>query len=188
VRLAPGSRTIHAANLRPGRPPSECSGAVAAKKKITVKAPNDFSVGGVVTNASRGTAKLKVKLPYAGTARLSGKGVRGAKRKVGKALTVTLAVTPTGALARKLAGRRQRQGEGQRQVQPQGRQGADQVEDGQADPSLSQGGRDSRPPRETLRCRSGALRAPARAGRRCCRSRSRPGWAIRGSAVAGRRR
>lgn len=71
-----------------------CSGAPAASQPITVKAPNNFKFGKLIRNTKTGTAKLKVKLPYAGKLTLSGKKVKKVKRSARKAGTVTLNIRP----------------------------------------------------------------------------------------------
>jgi len=71
-----------------------CSGAAAATQSITVKAPNNFKFGKLIRNTKKGTAKLKVKVPYAGKLTLTGKKVRKVKRSAKKAGTVTLNIRP----------------------------------------------------------------------------------------------
>lgn len=71
-----------------------CSGAPAASNVITVKAPNNFKFGKLVRNTKKGTAKLKVKLPYAGKLTLSGKQVKKTKASAKKKRTVTIAIKP----------------------------------------------------------------------------------------------
>jgi YVTN family beta-propeller protein len=79
------------------------SGAATAAKRVKVKAPNNFKFGKLTKNAGNGTAKLKVKVPFAGKLILSGKTVRGAKLSAGKAKTLTLKILPKAALKKKLA-------------------------------------------------------------------------------------
>lgn len=79
-----------------------CSGTAAATRTFKVKAPNTFGFGGLVKDTANGTAKLKVKLPYAGSVQLSGKGVRAAKRSAGKAKAVTLPIKPQASLRQRL--------------------------------------------------------------------------------------
>jgi YVTN family beta-propeller protein len=71
-----------------------CSGAAPAAQPITVKAPNNFKFGKLVRNTKTGTAKLKIKLPYAGKLTLTGKQVMKAKRSAKKKGTVTLEIAP----------------------------------------------------------------------------------------------
>jgi hypothetical protein len=71
-----------------------CSGAASAANSITVKAPNNFKFGKLIRNPKAGTAKLKVKLPYAGKLTLTGKQVKKAKRSAKKKGTVTLNIAP----------------------------------------------------------------------------------------------
>ena len=71
-----------------------CSGAAPAVQTITVKAPNNFKFGKLIRNTAKGTAKLKVKVPYPGKLTLAGKQVKAAKRKAKKAGTVTLNIRP----------------------------------------------------------------------------------------------
>jgi YVTN family beta-propeller protein len=80
-----------------------CSGAPLASKKVKVKAPNNFKFGKLTKNPGNGSAKLKVKVPYAGKLSLSGKTVRSAKLKVGKAKTLTLKILPKAKLKKTLA-------------------------------------------------------------------------------------
>jgi hypothetical protein len=63
---------------------------------------NSFTFGKVKLNKRKGTAKLQVKLPDAGTIVLSGKQIKTVKRGVLAAGTVSLAVTPKGKLAHTL--------------------------------------------------------------------------------------
>lgn len=72
-----------------------CSGAPAATKAITVKAPNSFKFGKLIRNTKTGTAKLKIKLPYAGKVTLSGRGVKKVKRSAKKKGTVALNIKPS---------------------------------------------------------------------------------------------
>ncbi|MFL5871997.1 MAG: beta-propeller fold lactonase family protein [Solirubrobacterales bacterium] len=69
-----------------------CNGANPTQQ-ITVKAPNTFTFGSLTRNKSKGTAKLKVKVPYAGKISLFGK-VKAAKRSTKKAGVVTLNIRP----------------------------------------------------------------------------------------------
>jgi YVTN family beta-propeller protein len=62
-------------------------------QQITVIAPNTFNFGKLIRNKSKGTAKLKLKLPYAGKISLFGK-VKPAKRSTKKAGTITLNIRP----------------------------------------------------------------------------------------------
>lgn len=80
-----------------------CSGAPAASQRITVKAPNNFKFGKLVRNTKNGTAKLKVKVPYAGKLTLSGKKVKKTKGGAKKKGTVTLAIKPTAKTKKLLA-------------------------------------------------------------------------------------
>lgn len=69
-----------------------CSGSPAAAQTqvITVKAPNNFRFGRLMLNRRKGTAKLIVKAPAAGTFLLKGTKTRPAKRKTAKAGAVVL--------------------------------------------------------------------------------------------------
>lgn len=80
-----------------------CSGAAAAAKQITVKAPNNFKFGKLVRNTAKGTAKLKIKVPYAGKLTLTGKGVKKVKGSAKKKRTVTLVIKPKGKATKELA-------------------------------------------------------------------------------------
>jgi YVTN family beta-propeller protein len=71
-----------------------CSGGGGAAQSITVQAPNNFKFGKLIRNTKKGTAKLKVKVPYAGKLTLSGKKVKKVKRSAKKAGTVTLNIRP----------------------------------------------------------------------------------------------
>jgi len=71
-----------------------CSGAAAATQSLTVKAPNNFKFGKLIRNKKKGTAKLKVKVPYAGKLTLTGKKVKKVKRSAKKAGTVVLNIRP----------------------------------------------------------------------------------------------
>ena len=71
-----------------------CSGAAAATQSLTVKAPNNFKFGKLTLNKKKGTAKLKVKVPYAGKLTLTGKKVKKVKRSAKKAGTVVLNIRP----------------------------------------------------------------------------------------------
>jgi YVTN family beta-propeller protein len=71
-----------------------CSGAAAAALPITVKAPNNFKFGKLIRNSKTGTAKLKVKVPYAGKLTLSGRAVKKTKRGAKKKGVVTLSIKP----------------------------------------------------------------------------------------------
>jgi len=71
-----------------------CSGAAAAAQPITVKAPNEFKFGKLIRNTKKGTAKLKVKVPYAGKLTLSGRAVKKTKRGAKKKGVVTLSIKP----------------------------------------------------------------------------------------------
>jgi YVTN family beta-propeller protein len=79
-----------------------CSGAAVAGVMVKVKAPNNFKFGKLVKNAGNGTAKLEVKVPYAGKLSLSGKAVRSATLKAGKAKTLTLKILPKTSLTKTL--------------------------------------------------------------------------------------
>ena len=63
---------------------------------------NSFKFGKVKFNKRKGTAKLQVTLPDAGTIVLTGKQIKTVKRGVLAAGTVSLTITPTGKLAHKL--------------------------------------------------------------------------------------
>jgi hypothetical protein len=63
---------------------------------------NSFKFGKVKLNKRKGTAKLQVSLPDAGTIVLSGKQIKTVKRGVLAAGTFSLTITPTGKLAHKL--------------------------------------------------------------------------------------
>jgi YVTN family beta-propeller protein len=71
-----------------------CSGSTPAAQLITVKAPNDFKFGKLIRNTKTGTAKLKIKLPYAGKVTLFGTAVQKVKRSVKKKGTVALSIKP----------------------------------------------------------------------------------------------
>ncbi len=80
-----------------------CSGAAPAAQSITVKAPNNFKFGKLIRNTKTGTAKLKVKAPYAGKLTLTGKKVKTVKRSAKKAATVTLNIRPKPKAKKQLA-------------------------------------------------------------------------------------
>ena len=63
---------------------------------------NSFKFGKLKLNKRKGTAKLQVILPGAGTIFLSGKQIKTVKRGVSAAGTVSLMIRPTGGLAHKL--------------------------------------------------------------------------------------
>ncbi|MGA8747033.1 MAG: hypothetical protein WB507_14380 [Solirubrobacterales bacterium] len=63
---------------------------------------NSFTFGKVKLNKRKGTARLQVKLPDAGTIVLSGKQIKTVKRGVLTAGSFSLAVTPKGKLVHKL--------------------------------------------------------------------------------------
>ena len=71
-----------------------CNGPGPATQSLVVKAPNNFKFGKLVRNKKKGTAKLKVKVPYAGKLTLAGKKVKKVKRSAKKAGTVTLDIRP----------------------------------------------------------------------------------------------
>jgi YVTN family beta-propeller protein len=71
-----------------------CNGGGPATQSLLVKAPNNFKFGKLIRNQKKGTAKLKVKLPYAGKLTLSGTKVKKVKRSAKKAGTVTLDIRP----------------------------------------------------------------------------------------------
>jgi YVTN family beta-propeller protein len=71
-----------------------CSGGGAAAQPLTVKAPNNFKFGKLIRNKKKGTAKLKVKVPYAGKLTLTGKKVKKVKQSAKKASTVILNIRP----------------------------------------------------------------------------------------------
>jgi YVTN family beta-propeller protein len=84
---------------------ASCTGSAGATatKALKLKAPNNFKLGKLKKNAASGSAKLAVKLPYAGSVKLWGKGVRTVKRHLGKAKTLTLTVAPLAGLKAQLA-------------------------------------------------------------------------------------
>jgi len=74
--------------------PAFCNGPGLLTQTITVKAPNNFKFGKLIRNKKKGTAKLKVKVPYAGKLTLTGKKVKKVKRSAKKAGTVILNIRP----------------------------------------------------------------------------------------------
>lgn len=80
-----------------------CSGSAAASQMIKVLSSNQFKFGKLTKNRRNGTAKLKVKLPAAGTLQLSGKQVRSAKKKAKEAGVVTLLIRANGKAGKALA-------------------------------------------------------------------------------------
>ena len=80
-----------------------CSGSAPAALPFTVKAPNNFRFGKLIRNTKNGTAKLKVKVPYAGKLTLVGKQVKKTKRGAKKKGTVTLIIKPKGKAKNLLA-------------------------------------------------------------------------------------
>jgi len=86
-----------------------CSGGGSAAQTITVKAPNNFKFGKLIRNEKNGTAKLKVKVPYAGKLTLTGKLTRTGKkmkrvkRSAKKAGTVVLNIRPQPQAKKELA-------------------------------------------------------------------------------------
>lgn len=85
-----------------GRTPY-CSGSAPAAQLITVKAPNNFKFGKLIRNTKKGTAKLKVKVPYAGKLTLFGTKLERTKRGAKKAGTVVLNIKPRPATKKALA-------------------------------------------------------------------------------------
>jgi YVTN family beta-propeller protein len=77
-----------------GRTASCSGGPSAAAQLITVKAPNNFKFGKLIRNTKKGTAKLKVKVPYAGRLTLFGTKLTRTKRRAKKAGTVVLNIKP----------------------------------------------------------------------------------------------
>jgi YVTN family beta-propeller protein len=69
-----------------------CNGSNPTQQ-ITVNAPNTFTFGSLTRNKGNGTAKLKLKVPYAGKITLFGKA-KAAKRSAKKAGIVTLNIRP----------------------------------------------------------------------------------------------
>jgi Tol biopolymer transport system component len=67
-------------------------------------ASSGLQIGKPILDRRRGTAKLPVTVPAAGSLRLRGRGIKPhAARKVGNASTVKLAVKPKGSVAKELA-------------------------------------------------------------------------------------
>lgn len=71
-----------------------CNGSTLASHTVTVLPSNRFGFGKVKKNKRKGTARLQVKVPAAGTLVLSGKKVRVAKTRAAKAGKVTLTIRP----------------------------------------------------------------------------------------------
>jgi YVTN family beta-propeller protein len=86
-----------------------CNGPGPLIQTITVKAPNNFKFGKLIRNEKNGTAKLKVKVPYAGKLTLTGKLTRTGKkmkkvkRSARKAGTVVLNIRPQPQAKKELA-------------------------------------------------------------------------------------
>ena len=75
------------------------SGSSAQTSKIAAV----FKIGKVKLDKRKGTAKLSVTLPGSGTLKVTGKGAKAAKKKVGGAKTVTVRIKAKGKAKRSLA-------------------------------------------------------------------------------------
>jgi YVTN family beta-propeller protein len=71
-----------------------CSGSAPASKAIKVLPSNQFKFGKLTKNRRKGTAKLQITVPAAGTLKLTGKKVRFAKKRAAKKGKVTLVIRP----------------------------------------------------------------------------------------------
>lgn len=69
-----------------------CSGSAPASKAIKVLPSNQFKFGKLTRNRRKGTAKLQVIVPGAGTLKLAGKKVRSVKKRTAKKGKVTLVI------------------------------------------------------------------------------------------------
>jgi len=71
-----------------------CSGSAPASRAIKVLPSNQFKFGKLTKNRAKGTAKLQVTVPAAGTLKLTGKKVRFVKKRAAKKGKVTLVIRP----------------------------------------------------------------------------------------------
>jgi YVTN family beta-propeller protein len=71
-----------------------CSGSAPASRAIKVLPSNQFKFGKLTKNRAKGTAKLQVTVPAAGTLKLTGKKIRFVKKRAAKKGKVTLVIRP----------------------------------------------------------------------------------------------
>ncbi len=112
-----------------------CNGSNPTQQ-LSVKAPNNFKFGNLIRNKGKGTAKLKVKVPYAGKLTLNGKKVKTVKRSAKKAATVTLNIRPKPKAKKELNAKGSAKVQVKVKFTPTGGKAKSKSRDAEADPGL----------------------------------------------------